>query len=355
MVKRKLNVKRLIIALVMLILILSLFVISLFFFMLSPVANSKSDIEYEIASGVTPYQVFKDLEEKGIIRSELFAKIYTKLVNSDLAFNAGTYKLNDSMSTIEIIEVLSGTNYSSGKQVSLTFKEGFEMVDLIEIITTNTGITKEQIEETLSDEEYLRSLIEEYWFITEDILDEEIYYSLEGYLFPNTYFINPEGTIDDVIKTMLNETEKILNKYKDDIEKSEYSVHEIMTLASIIEKEATLDEDRPLVASVFYNRLDANMAFESCATLGYAIGEWKLTYTEEDKNTDSPYNTYMYAGFPPGPGNNPGEESIKAAIYPEESDYYYFMADVCSENPKTYFSENYRQHVNYVHQYLTCF
>ncbi len=355
MVRKKLNVKRLVFAIIMLIIIFILFIISLFFFMLSPVGKTKSDIEYAVESGTTPYEVFKDLEEKNIIRSELFTKLYVKLTGNNVEFKAGTYTINDSMGSIEIIKVLSGTNYSSGEEVSLTFPEGFEIIDFIEIVSSNTNITEDEIKEKLKNEEYTKSLIEKYWFITEDVLDENVYYSLEGYLFPNTYFVNPDGTIEDIINAMLKETERVLNKYREDIEKSEYTVHEILTMASIIEKEATLDEDRPLVASVFYNRLEANMRFESCATLGYAIGEWKLTYTQADKDTDSPYNTYMYAGFPPGPGDNPGEESIKAAIYPAESNYYYFMADVCSENPKTYFSKNYSEHVSYVNKYLTCF
>ena len=355
MVRRKLNVKRLVIAIIMLIVIFMLFAVSLFFFMLSPVGKSKSDIKYVVESGTTPYEVFKDLEEKNIIRSELFTKLYVKLTGSNIEFKAGTYTINDSMGSIEIIKVLSGTDYISGDEISLTFKEGFEMVDFIEIVSSNTNIKEEEIKGKLKDKEYIKGLIEKYWFLTEDVLDEDIYYSLEGYLFPNTYFVNKNGNIEQIIETMLNETERVLNKYKDDIENSEYTVHELLTMASIIEKEATLDEDRPLVASVFYNRLDVGMPFQSCATLGYAIGEWKLTYTQADKDTDSPYNTYVYAGFPPGPGDNAGEESIEAAIYPAESDYYYFMADVCSENPKTYFSKNYEEHVSYVNKYLTCF
>ena len=354
MVRRKLNVKRLVIAIIMLIIILILFSVSLLFYMLSPVGESKSDMEYTIESGITPYEVFKDLEEKNIIRSELFTKLYVKLTGNNVEFKAGTYTINDSMGSIEIIKVLSGTNYSSGEEVSLTFKEGFEIVDFIEIVSSNTNITEEEIKEKLNDEEYIKSLIEKYWFITDDVLDKDIYYSLEGYLFPNTYFVNKNGTIEQVIETMLNETERVLNKYQEDIENSEYTVHELLTMASIIEKEATLDEDRPLVASVFYNRLDANMKFQSCATLGYAIGEWKLIYSESDKQVDSPYNTYMYAGFPPGPGNNAGEESIKAAIYPAESDYYYFMADVCGESPVTHFAKTYKEHVSNVNKYLTC-
>lgn len=354
MTVKKLNVKKLVLFIFLLILTVILFAISIFFYNLSPVGKKNSDISYEIKSGMTPYEVFEDLDNKNIIRSELFTKIFIKITHEP-EFKAGTYTINDSMSTIDIIKELSGSDYKSGEEVALTFKEGYEMVDLIEIVTSNTTITKDEIENKLKDEEYLNSLIKEYWFISDDILSDNIYYSLEGYLFPNTYNVNPEGNIEEIFKVMLKETDRVLSNYKDDILSSEYSVHELLTMASIVEKEAILDEDRALISGVFYNRLDANMAFQSCATLGYAIGEWKLTYNETDMQSDSLYNTYKYSGFPPGPGNNAGEKAIVAAIYPEESDYYYFMADVCSENPKTYFSKNYQEHVRKTNKYLTCF
>ena len=155
MVRKKLNVKRFVIA-------------------LSPVGESKSDMEYTIESGTTPYEVFKDLEEKNIIRSELFTKLYVKLTGNNVEFKAGTYTINDSMGSIDIIKVLSGTNYSSGEEVSLTFPEGFEIIDFIEIVSSNTNITEDEIKEKLKNEEYTKSLIEKYWFITEEVLDETL-------------------------------------------------------------------------------------------------------------------------------------------------------------------------------------
>lgn len=356
--KRKLNVKRLILAIIILILIIVLLFVAMFFLSLRPVDKNNKDISYVVEDLVTPYEIFEDLEKNDIIRNANFLKLYTKLVGG-LDLKAGTYVINDSMSSIEIFKVLSSDKYKSGKEVSLTFPEGYEMVDLIEIITESTNITKSEIENKLKDDDYINLLINKYWFLTSEITNDEIYYSLEGYLFPNTYFVNVNGSISDVFETMLDETDRVLSKYREEIENSDYTVHEIMTLASIVEKEAILDEDRSLVASVFYNRLEnpereTAGLLQSCATLGYALGEWKLIYTNEDMKVDSPYNTYMYKGLPPGPGNNPGEKSIVATIWPEPSDYYYFMSDVCSSDNKTYFAKTLREHNNNINKYLTC-
>ena len=139
--------------------------------------------------------------------------------------------------------------------------------------------------------------------------------------------------------------DEVLSQYKEEIEKSEYTVHEILTLASIVEHEAILEEDRPKIAKVFLNRLNMGMKLQSCATIGYAINEWKLTYTNSDLAVDSLYNTYKYLGLPVGPGGLPGEQSIKAVIYPDDNDYLYFLANVFDANAnKTYYSKTYQEH-----------
>ena len=149
--------------------------------------------------------------------------------------------------------------------------------------------------------------------------------------------------MEEITYKMLDKMDEVLSKYKNDIK--DYSIHEILTLASIVEHEAILDEDRPKIARVFLNRLDTGMKLQSCATLGYAINEWKLTYTNSDFAVDSLYNTYKYYGLPVGPGGMAGEESIKAVIYPDDNDYLYFLANVFDANSnKTYYSKTYSEH-----------
>lgn len=152
---------------------------------------------------------------------------------------------------------------------------------------------------------------------------------------------------------MLDKMDEVLSKYKEEISNSKFNVHEILTLASIVEHEAILDSDRPMIAGVFINRLDKSMKLQSCATVGYAINEWKLSYNYKDLQTDSPYNTYFYEGLPIGPGNMPGELSIEAVLRPTKHDYYYFLANVNDkDSKKTYYSKTYSEHRQKCVKYL---
>ena len=196
-------------------------------------------------------------------------------------------------------------------------------------------------------------MIDKYWFLTDVIKKEGIRYSLEGYFFPDTYSILKESKIEDITYKMLDKMDEVLSKYKEEISNSKFNVHEILTLASIVEHEAILDSDRPMIAGVFINRLDKSMKLQSCATVGYAINEWKLSYNYKDLQTDSPYNTYFYAGLPIGPGNMPGELSIKAVLRPTKHDYYYFLANVNDkDSKKTYYSKTYLEHSQKCVKYL---
>ena len=228
----------------------------------------------------------------------------------------------------------------------LTIPEGKNMKEIASIVSENTNISSTSFLEAVNDSSFLDEVIENYWFVTDDVKNPNIRYALEGYLFPSTYELqNKDVDAKYIILKMLDQMEKVLNPYKEKITSSKYSVHELLTMASIVEYEAILDEDRALVASVFYNRLDSNMKLQSCATLGYAINEWKLTYTNSDFAVDSLYNTYKYYGLPVGPGGMAGEESIKAVIYPDDNDYLYFLANVFDANSnKTYYSKTYSEH-----------
>ena len=315
---KKLNIKRLIVAILLFVFIAVLLMVGFFFFMLRPVNKVKKDVLYEVKLGTSAYSVFEDLESNGLIRNSKVLKIYSKLVGG-IELDAGTYTINDKMSSIKIFEVLSSDNYISGEQVSLTFKEGIGIKKLISIITQNTNITKEEIENKLKDTEYLDSLIATYWFLTDDIKNKDLYYSLEGYLFPNTYFVAKEGKIEDIFKIMLDETNRVLNKYKKQIDSSEYTIHELITLASVVELETAKKEDRQKAASVFLNRLKINMDLGSCVTTYYAVGKvmgedelWQV-----DIDTINPYNTRAgHIILPVGPISNPGDASLDSILNP---------------------------------------
>lgn len=291
--------------------------------------NDDSKIEIVIPQGTSKKEVGNILEENGLIRSSTFFSIYIKLFDTK-DFKASTYYLSKNMDLKEIINVLENGNSYNPNQIAITFKEGINIRKLATLIQDNTNNSYDDVIDTLNDKEYLDELIEKYWFITDSIKNDKLYYSLEGYLFPDTYyFSNKSVTVKEIIEKMLDKMEKVLEEYKDEIENSSLSIHEILTLASIIEKEGKM-QDFAMISSVFYNRLKLKMALGSCATAYYGMGmdfdEVGIATSEMMSNIND-YNTYILTSLPIGPISLPGLNAIVAAIKPDESDNLYFLSD----------------------------
>lgn len=316
----------------------------------SSVSKDSFEVKITIPKESTYLSISNLLKENNLIRSESFYKIYIKIFKPN-NLKAGIYTLNRNMNVKEIVDTLEGNVKS--EEITITIPEGKHIEEVAEIISSKINMSKEDILSYWQNEEVLNSLIDKYWFLTDVIKKEGIRYSLEGYFFPDTYSILKESKIEDITYKMLDKMDEVLSKYKEEISNSKFNVHEILTLASIVEHEAILDSDRPMIAGVFINRLDKNMKLQSCATVGYAINEWKLSYNYKDLQTDSPYNTYFYEGLPIGPGNMPGELSIKAVLRPTKHDYYYFLANVNDkDSKKTYYSKTYLEHRQKCVKYL---
>lgn len=317
---------------------------------LKPVTNVNTPVEITIDSGETYLTIGKTLKEKGLIHSELVYKIYVKL-NKPTNFRAGTFSLNKNMGVKKLVDTLATDPTATHDTITITFPEGKNMRQVAKIISDKTNNTEEEIFALLQDEEYLKELIEKYWFLDETILDEKIYYSLEGYLFPDTYeFMNTNVTGKEIFEKMLDHMEVKLEPYKSEIESSEYTLHEMLTLASIIELEASNADDRAGVAGVFYNRLEDGWSLGSDVTTYYAakvdLSERDLYQSEIDDVNDYNTRTVAMAGkLPIGPICNPSIMSIKAAIKPTEHNNYFFVAD---KNGKTYFSKTNSEHINTV-------
>ncbi len=310
---------------------------------ISPIdSSSNANIEVVIPEGMSTSNIAKTLYDKGLIRNEFFFKAYLKLNNIG-SLKASTYLLDKSMNLEEIVSILEkgGTNEDV---VRLTFKEGQTVKDYSKVIEENTNITSEEFLNTIRDSNLLNNLINDYWFLTDSILDENIYYPLEGYLFPDTYeFIKTNLTSEEIIRTLLDEEEAKLAPYKSKLENSD--IHSIITLASIAELEGVKDEDRRLIISVFNNRLEQGMNLGSDVTTYYAFQEeMDSDLTSEMFNTYNPYNTRssaMAGRLPVGPICNPSLSSIDATINPSTSDYLYFVAD---KNRNVYFTKSAREH-----------
>lgn len=301
-------------------------------YQLSPIdKNSNSEIEFIIKSGTSTKMIAKMLEEKGLIRSDTFLTIYLK-INKINNIKASTYILKKNMGLKEIINIISNGNGYNPNEVSITFKEGNNIRSFATTISNKTNNKYNDVIKKFEDKDYINELIKKYWFLTDEIKNEEIFYPLEGYLFPNTYrFKDKNASIEDIFLKLLDETDKILSKYKDKIEKQDLTVHEILTFASIIELEGLKSVDKPKIASVFYNRLKKGMSLGSDVTACYAqkIDDTALCHNTANFNYNSPYNTRLITnlGLPIGPIANPGEDSIEAVLNPATTDYIYFVAD----------------------------
>lgn len=302
-------------------------------------------VEIKLGSGTTT--IARTLKDENLIKSINAFKIYVKL-NNITTFQAGTYYLSKNMDVKEITQVLQTGKVESEEQISITFVEGKNMRWVASKIAQETNNTENDVYSLLEDENYIDFLIEKYWFITDEIKNEDIYYPLEGYLFPNTYqFENKDVSVEKIFETLLNQMEKQLDKYREEIKKSKYSVHEILTISSIIENEAVFDKDRKDISSVIYNRLNSNMAIGSDVTTYYALkidmGTRDLYASEI--STYNPYNTRgpnMQGKLPVGPISMVGLSSIEAAINPNETSYIYFVAD---KDGNVYFTRTYDEHL----------
>lgn len=316
-------------------------------------SNSDTKKIVNIEKG-TINDIAKTLKDNNLIKNVSIFKVYIKLTNKT-SLKAGTYELSENMGVEKIVKILEeGTKYNPN-EISITFKEGINIRKIATLISENTNNSYDDVIKKASDETFIDTLINKYWFLTEDIKNKNIYYSLEGYLFPDTYrFNNREVTTEEIFTKMLDEMDKKLSKYKDEINKSDLSVHEIITLASVVELEGAKATDRKGVAGVFYNRLasSAYPTLGSDATTYYAskIDDWSYSLTYKELNDcKNKYNTRCSSntGLPIGPICNPGIESIEATINPDKHEYYYFVADC---NGKVYLTKNSTEHNNIINK-----
>lgn len=309
----------------------------------SPVSNDKKEVSIVIENGSTISDIATLLKKEGLIKNENFFKLYVKLKKVSNVY-AAKYYFSPSMNLDEIINTLNEGGYNEN-EISITFKEGINMRGIAKLIKENTSNSEDDVYKKLKDEKYLNSIIEKYWFLTDDIKNSKIYYSLEGYLFPDTYRFNSKDvTVEEIFNKMLDQMEKELNKYKKQIENSKYSVHELITLASITQSEGYNEDDFKNIASVFYNRLKTGMALGSCVTSYYGVKkDMTDKLLQKDIDASNPYNTRGNnpVSFPVGPISMPGAKALDATLNPIETSYYFFVSD---KNNKLYFTKTLNEH-----------
>ena len=303
-------------------------------------------IKIEIEEGSSANKIATLLKENNVIKNANVMKIYTKL-NNIKNLQAGKYAFNNSENLESIIYHLKNGEVLD-EEIKITFIEGKNMRYIAKVIANNTVNTEEDVFNLLNDEEYIDSLIDKYWFLTDDIKNDDIYYPLEGYLLPDTYiFENREVSVKTIFNVILNYMDNFLKTQQNQIKTS---IHELLTFASITELEGVNYEDRQEIIGVLLNRISKKMSLGSDVTAYYALkvemGERDL-YAKE-LNTSNPYNTRgpnMEGKLPIGPICNPSKDAILATINYKESENLYFVAD---KNKKIYFTKSYEDHIKII-------
>lgn len=332
---------RIIIGAIFLFISLVILTFSYYIFQLTPTSSNEKMVQIEIPKGATGSRVANLLKENNLIRNELVFRAYLKIHDTN-NINYGIYELNEAMGVRQIVEIISDRAASGN---TILFREGLNMWNIAKVIAEKTNNNEEEVFALLDDEEYIDTLINDYWFLTDIIKDKYIYYPLEGYLAPNTYqFVNKDVSVKEIFKSMLDQMGKILTPYKDKL--GTHTIHEVLTLASMIESEGKTLEDRKNISGVFYNRIANGDSLGSDVTTYYAmkLDNYAKPLTTTEISTYNPYNTRgpkMGGLLPIGPICSPSAGAIEAAIEPTDNAYLFFVAD---KNGKVYFTKTYAEH-----------
>ncbi len=300
---------------------------------LSDVAGigKNKDLVVEIPEGVGAAGVSRVLKENKVISYPTVFRLYTQL-GKDPVWQKGKHIVNTSMSYRQIVKKLEAVPDIAPETRWVVIPEGYELERIVDLLVENGLGEREtfwrEIEQGVFDYPFLAEI-------------PERQNRLEGYLYPDTYLFSVEESEHQIIdKMLLAFSQKMLPMYE--AAGTEDSLDKILTMASVIEREAANDEERPNVASVFYNRLRIGMKLESCATVQYILKERKEILSNQDTAIDSPYNTYRYEGLPVGPIASPGQASMQAALYPADTEYLYFLAT--ADGSKNLFSKTFDEH-----------
>ena len=317
-----------------------------------PVDTAQTElVAFEIEQGASVKQVSKALEKEGIIRNSKLFNFYLKFKNVS-GFKSGLYQVSKSMTLDEIIAELSGAGKDKNQNVTkVLIREGEQLTDIAKEVEKSTKYSAEDFMAKVQDEEFLRNLVQKFpKLLTQSFNGYQVKYVLEGYLYPATYDMNDSKTLQMLITEMVAKADEVMSKYYDKILKSDYTLQQIMALASLIEKEGTKLEDRKKISSVFHNRIKENMMLQTDVSVQYALGEHKESLSLSDLEVDSPYNLYQNYGVGPGPYNSPSENSIVAALEPENTEYLYFLADIHTK--EIYYAKTYEEHLALKAKYI---
>ncbi len=300
--------------------------------------NNNKQVSLTVPQGASTVQIAHILAKNKVIKYPFAYSVYIKLKGDGGKEKYGDFVFNLNMSYKSINELLKkGAAYRlNPNEVWVTIPEGYEAKQIIELLVSKGLGTKDRFLKAINEYDF------EFDFVKN--IPNGRAYRLEGYLMPDTYiFSKTEGEASIIGRMLDNFDKKITSEIKQKINQLNMSLDKIIILSSIIEREAGIDSDRALISSVFYNRLNSRTYpyLESCATIQYILGERKKVLSTADTKINNPYNTYINAGLPPGPICSPGVKSLNAALYPADTDYYFFVA---KKDGSSLFAKTFEQH-----------
>ncbi|WP_315067237.1 endolytic transglycosylase MltG [uncultured Clostridium sp.] len=334
-IKKYISLKRIIQLIAFFFVIITLIVVTLYNKAITkPLKSNEDKIIIEVKQGEGFYDVLNDLAKEDKLSSKLFIKLNLSIDKVNVNIKEGIYEINTDTSLENMIKSLQ--NKDGDKDlVKLTIPEGYSVEDIAKTVEEK-GIC--------SKEDFLNA-VKNYELPDYVKVNSSKRYNLEGFLYPDTYLIEKGANAKDIIKLMLDRFDEIMKQVKDEtkVDIKDEDVEKIITIASMIEKEARVPKDRPLISSVIYNRLEKNMKLQIDAAVIYALGHHVDVVSNKDLEVDSPYNVYKYSGLPIGPIANPGIDCIKAALTPEKTDYLYY---ILQKDGSHYFTNDYDDFLN---------
>ncbi|MFA6252851.1 MAG: endolytic transglycosylase MltG [Patescibacteria group bacterium] len=302
--------------------------------------NSQPAATFVVINGQGVNEISQNLHDQGLIRSRFVFETWLWILQEENRVVAGIHDLSANVSIYQLSRNL--VKLPSNFQASILIPEGYDRSMIAKVLDKN-GLSGQDF---LSATDNKKDWQEKYSFLA----DAPKNATLEGYIFPDTYFIDRYTTVDDFIKkTLSNFDKKLTTELRAEIKKQNKSIYEVLIMASIIEREVPNDADKKMIADIFIKRLRDGMRLESDATINFITGKGLVQPTREDLQIDSPYNTYRNDGLPPGPIANPGISSIESVLYPTDNNYYFFLTTKTGE---VIYSRNYQEHLKNKAKYL---
>ena len=289
--------------------------------------SSADEVTVDIPEGSGASTIVDILDEAGLVRNRTCAKINARFGGYD-SLQANSYTFNPTMTFNEIMSAINEGDFDYVSKTAFVLKDGATIPQAAEELAKVVPASKEEILELWTDKDFVQAQIDKYWFLDKVVLSKDIMYPFEGYFFPDTYFMTDKNTsVEEVTEMMLDSMDAVLTKKKEEIKASGFTVHEFLSLASVVTSEGgTMESESPMIAGVFMNRLEKDIPLQSDVTVNYALQQKRVDVSYADTETDSKYNTYKNKGLPVGPICAVPELDMDAVLNYEKSDYMFFYA-----------------------------